>query len=148
MTLKEGDKAPELAGLDQNGKRVSLAGKKVVLYFYPRDDTPGCTVEACSFRDSVEEVRKRGWEVVGVSTDGVLSHKRFEQKYHLNFPLLADPDKELAHAFGVLAPMGYARRATFLVGANGVIRHVFPKVSPKGHAEEVLRKIEELDRAG
>lgn len=148
MTLKEGDKAPELAGLDQNGKRVSLAGKKVVLYFYPRDDTPGCTVEACSFRDSVEEVRKRGWEVVGVSTDGVLSHKRFEQKYHLNFPLLADPDKELARAFGVLAPMGYARRATFLIGANGVIRHVFPKVSPKGHAEEVLRKIEELDRAG
>ncbi|MEM3087217.1 MAG: peroxiredoxin [Halobacteria archaeon] len=146
--LKAGDKAPELAGLDQNGRKISLAGKKVVLYFYPKDDTPGCTVEACNFRDSSDEIRKRGWEVVGVSTDPVLSHKKFEQKYRLNFPLLADPEKELTSEFGVLAPLGYAQRATFLVGANGLVLHVWPKVSPKSHAAEVIAKIEELDRTG
>ncbi len=146
--LNVGDKAPELSGLDQNGRKISLAGKKVVLYFYPKDDTPGCTVEACGFRDSGDEIRKRGWEVAGVSADGVLSHKKFEQKYNLNFPMIADPDKELVRKFGVLAPLGYAQRATFLVGANGLVLHVWPKVSPKSHAAEVLAKIEELNAAG
>src|SRR3954470_21034732 len=103
-TLKEGDKAPDFAAKDQNGKTVSLAdfkGKTVILYFYPKDDTPGCTAEACDFRDNYQSLLSKGFEVIGVSTDGEKSHKKFETKYQLPFPLIADEDKQIVEAYGV-----------------------------------------------
>ncbi|MBI4361743.1 MAG: peroxiredoxin [Euryarchaeota archaeon] len=142
--LKPGDPAPPVEGLDQNGKHYSGVGKNLVLYFYPKDDTPGCTVEACGFRDDLEKFRGRRVEVVGVSVDGVVSHKNFEAKHSLNFPLLADHDKRITRAYGALSGMGFANRVTYLVGADGKVKHVWPSVGPKTHSAEVLAKIQEL----
>src|ERR1700761_2318262 len=103
-TLKEGDKAPEFTAKDQNGNAVSLAdflGKTVILYFYPKDDTPGCTAEACSFRDNYQSLLAKGFEVIGVSIDSEKSHKKFEAKYGLPFPLIADEDQSIVEAYGV-----------------------------------------------
>lgn len=143
-----GDRAPEFSALTDAGTRVSLRdfrGKKVVLYFYPRDDTPGCTKQACAFRDHHRQVLARGAVVLGVSGDDVASHRRFKEKYDLPFPLLADPDRAIIAAYDVWKEktlygktvMG-VERTTFIIDEQGVITHVFPKVKVDGHVDEVL----------
>jgi peroxiredoxin Q/BCP len=148
IKLNEGDPAPDFNALTSEGKTVSLAdfkGRNVVLYFYPRDDTPGCTKEACAFRDEFEEVRKKNAVVLGVSTDSVKSHSKFVQKYRLPFTLLADPDKQIVSAYGVWGEKQFmgmkfkgTHRVTFLIGPDGRIRKIWPKVKPAQHAQEVL----------
>jgi peroxiredoxin Q/BCP len=147
-TLKEGDKAPEFTANDQNGKTVALAdyqGKPVVLYFYPKDDTPGCTAEACDFRDNYEYLQSQGYEVIGVSTDDEKSHKKFESKYNLPFTLIADHDQQIVNSYGVWVEknmygkkyMG-TQRTTFIIDADGVISHIITKVDTKNSSQQVL----------
>lgn len=146
--LKEGAKAPAFSLPADDGSTVALKdlkGKKVVLYFYPKDDTSGCTTEACEFRDTWTSVRKKGAVVLGVSPDGVKSHGKFKQKYELPFPLLADEDHAVAEAYGVWGEKSmYGRkyfgilRTTFVIDEAGRVAKVFEKVKPKGHAAEVL----------
>ena len=151
--LKVGQKAPEFSVSTDAGKNVKLAdfkGKKVILYFYPKDDTPGCTKEACAFRDGISEIQDHGATVLGVSTDSVESHKKFHDKYELNFPLLADTDKKIVEAYGVWKEksmygktyMG-VERTTFVIDENGKISHIFPKVKVDEHYDEVLEALEE-----
>ena len=146
-----GDKAPLIEGETYGGERLSLAdyvGRDVVvLYFYPRDNTPGCTKEACSLRDGMDRLRELGVQVIGVSTDSVASHERFRDKYGLNFPLLSDKDRNIVRAYGVESEKGTARRVTFLIDRDGVVRHVWTKVNTAAHADEVLEKIRELSLA-
>lgn len=142
---QEGQKAPDFSMQDQDGNTHSLAthkGKYVVLYFYPKDDTPGCTKEACGFRDDIGDIEAKGAVVLGVSTDDVESHKLFAEKFHLNFPLLADTDKSVSTHYGVLGESGYAKRVTFLIDGTGTIVKVYPAVSPVGHSQELLADIE------
>ena len=146
--LKEGDPLPRFVLKDQNGKDVGsadFAGKPLVVYFYPKDDTPGCTKEACSIRDSFQEFRKRGVAVVGISADSSASHAKFVGKYSLPFTLLADEDKGTIQAFGAWGEKSmYGKtyegilRSTFVFGPDGKLKKVFPKVKPEGHAEEIL----------
>ena len=146
--LKPGSKAPTFSLPSDSGERVSLAdlkGKPVVLYFYPKDDTTGCTVEACEFRDSWGAVKRSGAVVLGVSPDPVGSHQKFKQKYSLPFPLLADEDHAVAEAYGAWGDKSmYGRkykgilRTTYLIDPEGRIAEVFQKVKPKGHARQVL----------
>jgi len=148
LQLKEGDVAPEFMAATSGGGKVSLAdfkGKNVVLYFYPKDDTPGCTKEACAFRDYFAGFRKKGAVVFGVSTDPVKSHDKFVEKFKLPFPLLADEDKKIVSAYGVWGEKSFmgrkyqgTHRVTFLIGPDGRIRKIWPKVKPVEHAEEVL----------
>ena len=146
--LKEGDIAPEFSSKDQNGNPVKLSdhkGKKVVLYFYPKDDTPGCTKEACSFRDADDVYNAKGIKVFGVSTDDEKSHQKFISKFQLPFDLLADTDKSIVESYGVWGEksmygkkyMG-TNRKTFLIGEDGRIAKIFDKVNVDGHADEVL----------
>lgn len=145
--LKEGDKAPEFSLNDSTGKNVSLKdfkGKKVVLYFYPKDDTPGCTKEACSFRDNLPRFSNINVEILGVSADSEKSHQKFMEKYNLPFTLLSDPDKSVINDYGVWQEknmygkktMGIVR-TTFLIDENGKILKIFPKVKVDGHSEEI-----------
>ncbi|HTS88459.1 MAG TPA: thioredoxin-dependent thiol peroxidase [Gemmatimonadales bacterium] len=146
--LQIGDSAPDFALPSDEGETVRLAdlrGKKVVLYFYPKDDTSGCTTEACEFRDQWAAVKRAGAAVLGVSPDGTASHERFRRKYKLPFPLLADVDHSVAAAYGAWGEKRmYGRsymgilRSTFIIDERGRIQAVFPKVKPKGHAQEVL----------
>lgn len=147
-TLKEGDKAPDFTAKDQNGKTVSLSdfkGKNVILYFYPKDDTPGCTAEACSFRDNYQSMLNEGFEVIGVSTDDEKSHKKFETKYSLPFTLIADTDKSIVGAYGVWVEknmygkkyMGTAR-TTFLINEAGIIDKIIDKVDTKNSSQQVI----------
>ena len=146
--LKEGDKAPDFTAKDQNGKTVSLAdfnGKTVILYFYPKDDTPGCTAEACDFRDNYQSLVGKGFEVIGVSTDDEKSHKKFETKYSLPFPLIADESKEIVEAYGVWGEKNmYGKvymgtmRTTFIIDANGIIKKIINKVDTKASSQQVL----------
>jgi peroxiredoxin Q/BCP len=142
------DKAPEFTLPDQNGEDVSLKdfrGRYVVLYFYPRADTPGCTVEACEFRDSYRKIQNTGAVILGISPDQPKAQKKFEEKYNLPFTLLGDSDKKASNAYGVIQEknmygkkvMGVAR-TTFIIGPDSKIKHIFRKVKPEGHAEEVL----------
>ena len=153
-TLMVGSKAPAFKVKDQDGKTVSLAdfrGKKLVLYFYPKDDTPGCTKEACAFRDAVAQLRKLGAEVAGVSFDSPASHAKFRAKYKLPFALLADEQKKVAEAYGVYVEkimygkkrMGI-RRSTFVIGPDGRIAAIFPKVKPEEHPAEVIEALKEI----
>lgn len=148
MGLKAGDKAPKISGIDQDGQQVKpeeLRGKKVVLYFYPKDDTPGCTKEACNLRDNHEQLQAEGYTVIGVSPDPVAKHKKFETKYELPFRLIADPDKELIERFEAWGKkkfmgreyMGVLRR-TFLIDQDGVIARIIDKVKTKEHAAQIL----------
>lgn len=144
--LKEGQNAPIFQAQDQNGKTIKLTdytGKAtVVLYFYPKDDTPGCTKEACSLRDGHVALKTAGAVVLGVSTDDVKSHEAFATKYHLPFSLLADPDKAITNAYGVkMFGLGYAKRVTFVIDRQGVIRKIFKDVKPEGHDQEVLAAV-------
>jgi peroxiredoxin Q/BCP len=152
--LKEGQKAPDFTLASGDGSQVSLAslkGKPVVLYFYPKDDTPGCTKEACAFRDNQSRLKKAGAVVLGVSPDSVASHQKFGAKYTLPFTLLSDPDKAVAKKFGAFGEkVMYGKkvvgmiRSTFVIDAEGVVRKVFPKVRVDGHAEQVLQALQEL----
>ncbi|HEU4388904.1 MAG TPA: thioredoxin-dependent thiol peroxidase [Blastocatellia bacterium] len=146
--LEVGDKAPNFKTTDQNGKPVSLAdykGQKVILYFYPKDDTPGCTKEACGFRDAYAAFKKLKAAILGVSTDDEKSHKKFVEKYSLPFTLLADTDKKIVNGYGVWGEkslygkkyMG-TNRVTYLIDESGQIAAVFPKVKPEEHADELL----------
>ena len=142
------DKAPDFTLQDENGQEVSLKGlrgKTVVLYFYPRADTPGCTIEACEFRDGYKKIQKTGAVLLGISPDTPKAQKKFQEKFKLPFTLLADADKKVAIAFDVLKEKNmYGKkvmgvlRTTFIIGPDGKIEHIFPKVKPEGHAEEVL----------
>jgi peroxiredoxin Q/BCP len=150
--LKVGDSAPDFSLLNENGLPVSLKdylGKSiVVLYFYPKDFTSGCTTEACSFRDDYKIYQDKGAVVIGVSLDSVESHSKFSQEYKLPFLILSDNSKEVAKAYGVLGVGGFlAKRVTFIINRDGKITHVFPKVDVKHHSEEVLKAIEELQKA-
>ena len=146
--LKAGDKAPEFTAKDQDGTPVSLTdfkGKTVVLYFYPKDNTPTCTVEACDFRDNYQSLLSKGYQVIGVSADDEKSHKKFIKKYNLPFPLLADTDMEIVNAYGVWGEkklfgreyMGIIR-TTFIIGADGAIQHVIDKIDSQAASQQVL----------
>jgi len=144
--LNVGDVAPDFKAKDQNGRDVSLGefkGRPVILYFYPKDDTPGCTKEACSFRDDMSSYSDAGVIVLGVSADGVDSHRKFTEKYGLNFTLVSDKDKSIINAYGVRGAL-FTKRSTFIIDGDRKIVHVFPSVSPDGHAKEVLEKLREL----
>lgn len=146
--LKIGDKAPAFEAPDQNGetKRLSdYAGKKLILYFYPKDNTPGCTAEACSLRDGRTVLQEKGFEIVGVSPDTVQSHQRFIEKKELNFTLLSDPEHHLAEAYGVWGEKKFMGRVsmgilrtTFVIGVDGVIEKIFEKVRTADHFEQIL----------
>jgi peroxiredoxin Q/BCP len=150
--LRIGDKAPAFALDADGGGTISLQqfkGRKIVLYFYPKDDTSGCTTEACEFRDRWTAVQALGAVVLGVSPDSIASHDRFKTKYHLPFPLLADPDHAVAEAYGAWGEKSmYGRkyhgilRSTFIIDEGGRVAAVFPKVKPKGHAAEVLSALQ------
>ncbi|SFL17453.1 thioredoxin-dependent thiol peroxidase [Proteiniphilum acetatigenes] len=152
MALQIGDKIPEMLGTDQNGKPVKaeqFSGKKLALYFYPKDNTPGCTAQACSLRDGYADLRKAGYGIVGVSVDSGKSHQKFIEKFSLPFPLIADTDKRLVEEFGVWQEksmmgkkfMGTVR-TTFLVDENGIIRDKIEGrgVDTKNHAVQILEK--------
>lgn len=148
--MNVGDKAPEILGTDQNGNEIKLsdyAGKKLVLYFYPKDNTSGCTAEACSLRDNIDALRAKGYQIVGVSSDSAASHQKFIAKHDLPFPLIADTDHRLQEEMGVWGEKSmYGRkymgtfRTTFLINGNGVIEHIFqPKaIKTKEHANQIL----------
>ncbi|MGQ0645653.1 MAG: thioredoxin-dependent thiol peroxidase [Elusimicrobiota bacterium] len=150
--LKAGDKAPNFSAVDDQGKTVKLSdfkGKQVVLYFYPKDMTPGCTTEACAFRDRHALLKKKGAVVLGVSKDSAASHAKFKEKYGLPFPLLADENLDVIKAYGAWGERSlYGRkfmgilRSTVVIGADGRVKAVFPKVKVNGHAEEVLRALD------
>ena len=150
---KEGTLAPNFAAKDANGETVrlkDLRGQKVVLYFYPKDDTPGCTKEACSFRDAFADYKKRDIKILGVSVDSEASHKKFTAKYKLPFTLVADPDHAIADAYGVYGEKKFmgrtymgVKRITFLIDEKGRIKKVFEKVKPDEHAKDVLEAFED-----
>ncbi len=154
ITLKEGDKLPAFTAKDQDGNSFSskgLKGKKIVLYFYPEDDTPTCTVQACNLRDNYSMLKQNGFEVIGVSPNDVQSHKKFTEKQQLPFTLLADPDHKIIDKFGVWGEkILYGRkymglhRTTFLIDEKGVIRKIFRKPRSKQHAEDIVKVWNEL----
>ena len=147
-TLKAGDKAPAFSGVDQNGNAIALKdykGKKVILYFYPKDDTPGCTAQACNLRDNYTALLAAGYQVIGVSKDSVKSHKKFENKYQLPFPLIADEEHSISDAYGIWGERKFmgrtflgVHRTTFLIDEKGIIHHIISKPDTKNHTEEVL----------
>jgi len=151
--LREGDKAPLFSGLDQDGNKISLTdykGKKVVLYFYPEDDTPTCTIESCNLRDNITPLTKKGFVVVGVSANDEKSHKKFATKFNLPFPLLADTDKKAINAYGVWGDkslFGHKYkgiiRTTFVIDEKGKIEKIFNKVKSKNHAQQILESFED-----
>lgn len=148
--MEPGTPAPDFEGRNQRGEAVhlhDLAGKPVVLYFYPEDGTIGCTREACAFRDDAAAFRERGAVVLGVSVQGETSHREFWKKYNLNFDLIADPDKRITRSYGALGIFGLAKRVTFVIGRDGRIVSAFSRIDPKRHSEEALRILEELQRS-
>ena len=149
IKVKVGEKAPDFEGPTGDGSRLGLKdfiGKKnVVLYFYPKDDTPGCTKEACSFRDNISPIRAMGAEILGVSLDSPNSHKKFTEKYGLNFPLISDKEKDIARAYGVLKDTQTStNRVTFIIDKSGKVAHIFPKVDVIKHTEEVVAALKDL----
>ena len=147
--LKEGSKAPMFEGIDQNGKTVKLtdfAGKKLILYFYPKDNTPGCTAEACNLRDNHESLLDKGFAIIGVSPDNEKSHKGFAGKYSLPFPLIADTSKKIMNDYGVWGEkklygksyMGVIR-TTFIIDEKGIIEKIIEKVDTAGHTEQIFK---------
>ena len=147
-TLKEGDKAPDFKVINELGDEMTLAdfsGKKLVLYFYPKDNTPGCTAESCNLRDNYADLKTKGFEVLGVSADNEASHQKFIKKHELPFHLLADTEKEVLNAYGVWGPKKFMgrtfdgiNRTTFVLDENGMIERIFTKVKTKEHTEQIL----------
>jgi thioredoxin-dependent peroxiredoxin len=147
--LKEGQKAPDFEGAEQNNKKIKLSdysGKKVILYFYPKDNTPGCSAEACNLRDNYQELLDKGFVVIGVSPDSEKSHKGFTVKYSLPFPLIADPDKKILNLYGVWGEKKmYGKtvtgvlRTTFVIDKNGIIEKIISKVDTKQHTEQIFK---------
>ena len=148
MNLKIGDKAPDFEGKNQNNESVKLSsfiGEKVVLYFYPRDNTPGCTAQACNLKDNFNELSRKGYKVIGVSSDSIKSHKKFEEKYSLPFHLISDEDKSIHKIYGTwIEKSMYGRkymgtaRWTFIVDENGIINNIIEKVKTKEHTDQIL----------
>src|SRR5580698_8552367 len=148
VNLKEGDEAPDFSAMAPGDLKMSLSdfkGKNVILYFYPKDDTPGCTREACAFRDRFADFKKKGAAILGVSTDTAKSHDKFVEKFKLPFILLADEDKKIVQAYGVWGEKTFmgrkylgTHRVTFLIGPDGRIKKIWPQVKPDEHADEVL----------
>ena len=146
--LKEGSHAPAFEGVDQNGNKISLndfKGKKVILYFYPKDDTPGCTAQACNLRDNYSELIQKGFQVIGISTDSVKSHKKFEDKFSLPFPLIADEEKKIVEQYGVWGQKKFlgksymgTNRTTFLIDEEGNIKKIITKPDTKNQTKQVL----------
>ncbi|MFW5886731.1 MAG: thioredoxin-dependent thiol peroxidase [Bacteroidota bacterium] len=151
--LKEGDKAPEFEGINQKGEKISLkvlTGKKVILYFYPKDDTPGCTAEACNLGENYSDLTNRGFEVIGVSPDNEKSHQKFIDKYSLPFDLVADTEHEIANNYGVWGEKNnYGKkyfgihRTTFIIGEDGTIEKIFTKVDTKNHTNQILNELKD-----
>lgn len=149
--LQTGDAAPNFSGTIDSGERVELsdfAGKKLVLFFYPKDDTPGCTAEACSLRDHYSSLREQGYELLGVSPDSEKKHQKFKEKHSLPFPLLADENQEVLKAYGVWGPKKFmgreydgVHRTTFVIGADGKLEKVITKVNTKDHAAQILEEV-------
>jgi thioredoxin-dependent peroxiredoxin len=152
MKLNIGDKAPAIKAMDQNGNLISLddfKGNKVILYFYPKDDTPGCTAEACNLRDNYDVLINKGFKIIGVSADSAASHKKFAGKYNLPFPLIPDTDKKIINDYGVWGKKKrYGReydgiyRTTFIISEDGIIIRIFDKVDTKGHTDQILAEID------
>ncbi|RKD90789.1 thioredoxin-dependent thiol peroxidase [Mangrovibacterium diazotrophicum] len=150
--LNKGDQAPDFSGLNQNGETISLKdfkGKRLILYFYPKDSTPGCTAESCNLSDNYEYWLKQGYEVVGVSPDGVSSHKKFADKYSLTFNLIADTEQEILKAYGAWGEKNmYGKkymgvlRTTYVIDENGVISEVFEKVKTKEHTDQIIKALD------
>ena len=150
--LNKGDKAPNFSGVDQNNEPISLTdykGKKLILYFYPKDNTPGCTAESCNLNDNYDSWLAKGYEVVGVSPDSVASHKKFADKYGFSFRLIADTEKEILQAFGAWGEKNmYGKkymgvlRSTFVISEEGIIEEVFTKVKTKDHTNQILKALE------
>lgn len=146
--LKVGDKAPDFKGLNQNGEQVALSdykGKKLVIYFYPKDLTPGCTAQACNLKENYDELKQKGFEILGVSADNEARHLKFIEKYELPFALLADTDHEVIKSFGVWGPKKFMGkeyegiiRTTFVIDENGIIEYIIEKVKTKNHTEQIL----------
>jgi len=149
--LAIGNKAPDFKGLNQNGQEISLSqfkGKKVVLYFYPKDNTPGCTAESCNLNDNYQYWLSKGYEVIGVSPDSMASHKKFEEKFEFQFNLIADTEKEILQAYGVWGEkMNYGKtymgvlRTTFIIDEKGIIEKIFSKVDTKNHTEQIQKEL-------
>lgn len=152
MKLHVGDKAPAIMAMDQNDKMISLdeyKGSKVILYFYPKDDTPGCTAEACNLRDNYEGLLARGFKIIGVSADSAKSHQKFANKYHLPFPLIPDTDKKILNDYGVWGKKKFLgkeydgiHRMTFIISEEGIILKIFDKVQTKDHSDQILAEID------
>ena len=146
--LKKGDKAPDFTGIDQDGKEIALSdykGKKLVLFFYPKDNTPGCTAEACNLRDNYADLKAAGFELLGVSPDSPKKHQNFISKFSLPFPLLADTEQEVLKAYGVWGPKKFmgrsfigVHRTTFIINEKGIIEEVIEKVKTKHHTKQIL----------
>ncbi len=151
--IKVGEKAPLFKGVNQNGKNISsedFKGKKIILYFYPKDDTPGCTAEACNLAENYDELMKQNFAIIGVSADNEKSHLKFTTKYNLPFDLIADTDKEIIQAYecwGTKKFMGKVYdgiiRKTFIIDENGVLLKIFEKVETKSHTEQILKALAE-----
>ena len=151
-SLSKGDKAPEFHGLNQNNEKVSsenFKGKKLILYFYPKDNTPGCTAESCNLNDNYQAWLAKGYEVVGVSPDGVASHKKFADKFHFGFNLIADPDLEILNAYSVWGEKSmYGKkymgvlRTTFVINENGIIEEIFEKVDTNNHTDQIIKALD------
>ena len=148
ITLKAGDKAPDFTLRTEEGNTVKLSdfeGKSIIiLYFYPKDQTPGCTKEACNFRDNLEKFNELGAKVLGVSVDDVDSHKSFKEKDNLNFTLLADPDKKVTKEYGVLNKFGVASRVTFVIDKQGIVKKIYEKVDPANNYKELLEYLKTM----
>lgn len=148
MKLNAGDKAPAIQTTDQNGNMINLEdhrGSRVILYFYPKDDTPGCTAEACNLRDNYYDLLDRGFKIIGVSADDRDSHQHFARKYHLPFPLIPDTDKKIIKAYGVWGKKKFMgreyegiNRTTFVISPEGTIEKIFTKVNSKDHTDQIL----------
>ncbi|HPE87420.1 MAG: thioredoxin-dependent thiol peroxidase [Bacteroidia bacterium] len=146
--LQAGDLVPDFTATDQHGKTITLSdfsGEKLIIYFYPKDNTPGCTAEACNLRDNYALLQKKGFKIIGISADSEKSHRSFSEKFSLPFPLIADTDKELITRFGVWGPKKFMgreykgiHRITFIIDENGVIRHVIDNVKTKDHTAQIL----------
>jgi len=151
LTLKKGDPAPEFSDIDQDGNTISLSrfsGKKVVLYFYPKDNTPGCTAEARNLRDNYKQLIDKGFAIIGVSADSEKSHKSFSAKHSLPFPLIADTDKKICMLYGVWGPKKFMgrtfdgiNRTTFVISEKGLIEAVFTKVKTNDHTRQILDEL-------